>query len=118
MKTKYWIGLLALLLAVSIGLSVLLLGNSAPAQTVEVISRGKLLYTLPLNIDRTVTVETPQGFNTVTVKDGKVAVTEADCPDGHCMARGFCAGGPQIVCLPHRLVLKFTGKTQLDGITG
>lgn len=118
MKTKYWILILSLLLILSVGLSLFLLDSGAPADTVQVLSQGKVLYTLSLNKDQTVTVETDLGRNTVTIRDGKVAVTEADCPDGYCMARGFCSSGPQIVCLPNRLVIQFTGSTPLDGISG
>lgn len=118
MKTKYWVLILSLLLALSIGLSLFLLDGGAPADTVQILSRGKVLYTLSLNKDQAVTVETDLGRNTVTVRDGKVAVTEADCPDGYCMARGFCSSGPQIVCLPNRLVIQFTGSAPLDGISG
>lgn len=117
MKTKYWIIVLALLLVASTAAAFFLSGNSQPADTVQVLSEGKLLHTLSLNQDQTITVETARGSNTVTVKDGKVAVTEADCPDGYCMARGYCSGGTQIVCLPHRLVLQFA-RSELDGISG
>lgn len=117
MKTKYWIILLCLLLVLSTVAAFFLTNDRVPADTVQVLSEGKLLHTLSLNKDQTVTVETARGSNTVTVKDGKVAVTEADCPDGYCMARGFCSGGRQIVCLPHRLVLQFA-HSELDGISG
>ena len=118
MKTKYWILILCALLLVCIGLSLWLLLPRQDAAAVEVYSQGKLLYTLPLSEDTAVTIQTEQGTNTVTVKDGKVAVTAASCPDHHCMNRGFCAGGTQIVCLPNRLVLKFTDQTLIDGISG
>lgn len=117
MKTKYWIIAIAVLLVISIGASFLLYNNKE-SSAVQVYSQGKLLYTLPLSVDTTVTVETEHGVNTVTVKDGKVAVTEASCPDHYCMKRGWCAGGNQIVCLPNRLVLQFTDKAPLDGVSG
>ena len=118
MKTKYWILGLSLLLAISVLLSLWLF-RPQQAGAVQVISRGQVLYTLPLSVDTQVTVETELGTNTVKVKDGKVAVTAADCPDKHCMNRGFCGGGAQIVCLPNRLVLAFTeGTGGLDGMVG
>ena len=117
MKTRYWILLIVALLILSI-VAGILLNNNKEAAAVQVWSEGTLLYTLPLNLDTTVTVETDQGCNTITVQDGKVAVTEADCPDHYCMKRGFCSGGMQIVCLPNRLVLKFTGTAPLDAISG
>jgi len=110
--------LLCFVAAVCLGLSLWLLLPGEDASAVEVWSEGKLLYTLPLSQSQAVTVKSSHGTNTVTVKDGKVAVTEADCPDGHCMARGFCSSGAQIVCLPNRLVLKFTHQGAVDSVTG
>lgn len=118
MKTKSWIAILAALAAICLGLSLWLLWPGESASAVKVISEGKVLYTLPLSQDTQVTVTADGGTNVVTVKDGKVAVTEADCPDGYCMARGWCSGGTQIVCLPNRLVLEFVGSTTVDGVTG
>ena len=117
MKTKTWIILIAILLVLSIG-AALLLYNNKEAAAVQVWSEGKLLYTLPLDLDTTVTVQTKAGTNTVTVKDGKVAVTDADCPDQYCMKRGFCSGGAQIVCLPNRLVIRFVGQQEVDAAAG
>lgn len=117
MKTKIWILILALVLLICAGLSVWLL-RPTDAAAVEVWSEGELVKTVSLSVDQTFAVETEKGVNVITVQNGKVAVTEADCPDKYCMARGFCSGGTQIVCLPNRLVLKFTGKTAVDGVTG
>ncbi len=117
MKTKIWILILALVLLVCAGLSAWLL-RPTDAAAVEVWSEGKRIKTVSLSVDQTFAVETEKGVNVITVQNGKVAVTEADCPDKYCMARGFCSGGTQIVCLPNRLVLKFTGKTAVDGVTG
>ena len=117
MKTKYWILLFCLLLVVSVGLSLWLFWPQ-PAGFVQISAQGQLLHTLPLQVDTVVTVETDLGTNVITVKDGKVAVTEADCPDKYCVARGFCSGGAQIVCLPNRVVLTFVGKSGFDGMVG
>lgn len=110
--------LLAVVLLICGGLSLLLLRPGQNAARAEVWSEGKMLYTLDLAVDREVTVTTEQGSNTVTVRDGKIAVTDADCPDHYCMARGWCSGGAQIVCLPNRLVIKFVGEQQIDGVAG
>ena len=118
MKTKVWIGIFVAVLAVCVGLSVLFLLPGQEASYVEIRSEGKLLYTLPLSVDQQLTVTSENGTNVVTVRDGKVAVTEADCPDGYCMDRGFCSGGAQIVCLPNRLVLHFVGQTDVDFVVG
>ena len=118
MKTKFWILLVAAFLVVNVGLSLWLLLPGEDAAYAEVWSEGKLLYTLSLSENREVTVETDRGVNIVTVRNGRIAVTHADCPDGYCMERGFCASGAQIVCLPNRLVIRFSGEQELDGVSG
>ncbi len=118
MKTKFWVFLLVGILAVCLGLSVLLLMPAEPAAFVQVYADGKLQQTLDLRKDAVVTVQTLYGINVVTVKNGMVAVTEASCPDKHCMNRGFCNSGAQIVCLPNRVVLRFTNTGGIDGVVG
>lgn len=118
MKTKTWALLLAAVLAVCVALSFWLLLPGADAQRIEIISEGKVLYTLSLDVDQAVTVTTASGTNTVTIQNGSVAVTEANCPDHYCMQRGWCSGGADIVCLPNRLVIRFLGEQEIDGVAG
>lgn len=118
MKTKTWIIILAAVLVLCAGLSALLLLPSGQAGQAEIWSDGKLLYVLELSVDQELTVESTNGSNTVTVKDGAIAVTEADCPDHYCMHRGFCSSGAQIVCLPNRLVIKFIAQQEIDAAVG
>lgn len=118
MKTKIWILLISLVLAFCIGLSLWLYRPGQTASAAEIWSEGKLLHTVGLNTDQTLTVTSSYGTNVITVKDGAIAVTEADCPDKYCIHRGFCSSDMQIVCLPNRLVIKFTGNQSLDGVVG
>ena len=117
MKTKYWLLVIGGILLVCAVLSALLLGGGE-ADYAEVYSDGKLLYIMDLHIDREETVHSDYGTNVITVKDGAVAVTHADCPDGYCMKRGFCTGGTEIVCLPNRLVIRFGAQQEIDAAVG
>ena len=117
MNTKYWIGILAAVLLLCLALSLLTLGGEA-ASRAQITLDGKLVRVVDLSIEQEFTVETEKGYNLVTVKDGKIAVTDASCPDHYCMARGFCNGGAQIVCLPNRLVIEFLGEAEIDGVVG
>ena len=117
MKNKYWIMAVGALFALCLAL-VLFTGNDAPAQTAQVVSNGKVIRTLDLSEELEFTVTTDKGTNTVTVRDGKIAVTEADCPDQYCVRQGFCNSGAQIVCLPHALVISFLGESEIDGAVG
>ena len=114
MKTKYWILIFAAVLAVCIFLSLPLL-NQEQARYARITSHGELVKTVDLAIDQEFTVD---GKNTVTVRDGAIAVTWADCPDHYCMNRGFCTGGTDIVCLPNRLVIEFVGEQVVDAAVG
>lgn len=119
MKTRTWILLLAAALVICLGLSVFLLRPQDDAAFAEIISQGKVVKTVDLRVDQQFTVTTPQGgSNVVTVRGGKIAVTEANCPDHYCMDRGFCSSGAQIVCLPNRLVIRFLGEQAIDGVVG
>ena len=118
MKTKTWIILFAVLLLVCIALSIPLLMSGDAATYAEIISEGKLLHTLDLRKNQSVMIYSGSGYNKVTVRDGKIAVTEADCPDHYCMHRGYCNGGTEIVCLPNRLVIRFLGGETVDAAVG
>ena len=118
MKTKYWIALLTLTLIGCIAASFLLLFPGKEAARAEIRSEGKVVRTVDLHIDQQFTITTANGRNVITVKEGKIAVTEASCPDHYCMDRGFCSGGTEIVCLPNRLVIHFLGEQEIDGVVG
>ncbi len=118
MKTKYWIMLLCAVLVLCLGLSIAVLMPSEPARYAEIRSDGKIVKTVDLQLDQEFRVEMGEHYNTVTVRDGKIAVTSATCPDRHCMNRGFCQSGPAIVCLPNKLVIEFLGEQEVDAAVG
>ncbi len=86
-----------------------------PARFARVLSGGQEIAVVDLSQDREFTVAEK---NTVTVRDGKIAVTWADCPDHYCMKRGWCQGGAPIVCLPNKLTIEFLGEQTVDGAVG
>ena len=117
MKNKYWIMILG---AVVMWCLVLMVVSKpdGPAGMAR-IKYGSNVLTVRLNEDQTHTFRSDSGgYNTVTVRDGEIAVTEADCPDQYCVQRGFCSGGAPIVCLPHGLVIEFLGEQEIDGLLG
>ena len=118
MKSKYWAVLLFCLVVSSLALSYFLMSGSAPSGVAEVRSHGTLIRTVDLRIDQEFTVTDDTGSNVITVRDGKIAVTWADCPDGYCVDRGYCNSGTQIVCLPHGLVITFLGENEVDFAVG
>ena len=117
MKNKYWILIFGAVFVLCAAL-VLYPKNNTPARTAQVASDGEIIRTLDLTAPQEFMVSTDGGYNVITVKDGKIAVTEADCPDQYCVRQGFCNSGAQIVCLPHKLVISFLGETEIDGAVG
>lgn len=51
-----------------------------------------------------------ENSNIVVIENGKVRVTEADCPDGICKEyRPISYVGETIICLPHKVVIEIVG---------
>lgn len=119
MKTKYYIVILSALLLFCCVLSVFLLRSEGGATHAQIYSGGTLVNTVDLRIDQEFTVSLADGsYNVITVQGGKIAVTEASCPDQYCARRGFCNGGAQIVCLPNSLIIRFVEDAEVDFAVG
>ena len=118
MSTRRWLLIFAAAALLLMALNIFLL-QGGHADTAEVWLDGERIAVLPLAVDTEMTVQTPDGrWNHIVVSGGVIAVTEANCPDGVCVARGTARGGAPIVCLPHRLVIRFTGSGTIDGVAG
>ena len=85
-----------------------LMGANTNADTATVVIREgeQNVYELPLSQNTTKSVTTDLGTNLIEIKDGRVHVEEADCPNQDCVHQGWIdAAGEQIVCLPHKLTV-------------
>ena len=116
-KTKIWIAvLLSVVLLGLLGFFALsrLGGGTIAVITVEGQEYKRIdLSRVTESYD--IEIDTKYGHNTVHVAPGRIAVTQADCPDGICVAQGAIdRGGIPIVCMPHRLVVKIEG-SGIDG---
>ena len=118
MKTKIWIALIAVLLVICGGLSILTMMPQEASSYAEISSQGKVVRTVNLQIDQQFQIGSGDHKNTITIQDGKIAVTEATCPDHYCTKRGFSNSGTDIVCLPNRLVIHFLGVPEIDAVSG
>ena len=118
MKNKTWFLLLGGILALCALCSIPLLLPGDASTHAEILSDNEIVRTVDLRIEQTFTVESQWGTNVITVRGGKIAVTEASCPDHYCMHRGYCNSGSQIVCLPNRLVIRFVENQGIDGAVG
>ena len=84
--------------------------------TVVIKDADGMTLELSLAEDTTRTVTSSAGTNVVEIKDGRVRVSEADCPNQDCVHQGWIdTPGKQIVCLPHKLTVNVVSA---DGSAG
>jgi len=78
---------------------------------------GKEILRAPLAQDGAYPLESDGCAYELTVKNGQVAMTHADCPDQTCVRTGAISQkGQRIVCLPGRLIVRISGEAELDGV--
>ena len=76
---------------------------------------GKQYGTYSLSKDRTIEIN---DTNICEIKDGKVTMIEADCPDKLCVhQKAISTKGGTIVCLPNKVVLEIDSSEKPDSIT-
>ncbi len=93
--------------------------NSLPAGQVQVKVEGKVVGIYSLEKDREIELDY-KGENTVVIKDGKVKMVYANCPDQYCVKhREISRNGESIICLPNQVVVSVTGgeEQDADGVT-
>lgn len=89
---------------------------------VNIEVNGKLLYALPLNVDRTVEVEGSIGKTVVEISGNRARIKTSPCFNSYCVHQGWISAGA-VICLPNRVLVNITGHTDkkhkgIDGITG
>lgn len=118
MKAKTWLLLFSLLSLLLTALSAVLLLGGAQAEYAEIYSDGKLIVTLELSKDTEYRVERGETWNVLAVQDGKISVSSASCSSQDCVHHAPADRGAPIVCLPNRLVIKFTNSSAYDALVG
>lgn len=85
----------------------------------EIYQDGELLKTVPLDEDQEF-VLTGKYHNTVTVRDGQIAVTDSDCPGTDCVSCGWIgSSGRSIVCLPNGIEIRVVSESgDVDFVVG
>ena len=94
-------------------------GESRGAVYAEIYRDGELLQTVPLDQDQEF-VLTGTYSNTVTVRDGQIAVTASDCPGTDCVSCGWIgSSGRSIVCLPNGIEIRVVSESgDVDFVVG
>jgi hypothetical protein len=110
---------------------LLLLSFSGIIFVKEVLSKGRTVlievdsrpvYVLPVDKDKTVSVEGPMGKTVVEIRNHRVRITESPCHNKLCIKQGWIESG-SIICLPNRVVVTIGNQEDesdkiVDAITG
>jgi len=84
--------------------------DSGEHEYIEIVQDGEVIERIDLLTaeDRVFRIESGEGWNEVTIKDGIISITDADCPDHTCVKTGELRSEyVPIVCLPHKLLIRF-----------
>lgn len=119
-SNRFWLLTLGLIAAACVLCAALLPLLSSPGTVAEVYQNGKFLQTLRLDEPLGYTLFASNGgSNTITVRDGRICVSHATCPDQICVKQGWVnTDATPIVCLPNGLVIQVKGGDRdIDGQT-
>lgn len=107
MKKKDIILVIVVLLIAGVSYSVMHFMRLGEGHFAQVSVDGKVQGTYSLDKDRTIEIKSSKGKNILIIKDGKVEMKEADCPDKYCVKQGKIKNiGETIVCLPNKVVIE------------
>lgn len=75
----------------------------------QIVKDGEILYTFNLDFERdqSLKIECGDGYNIIDITERSIRVSDASCPDKTCVKMGRLVSGVPIVCLPHKLVIRF-----------
>ena len=104
MKKKELLFIIGILLAALLLWGGLQLFGSSSYGTVQIEVNGELYGTYSLSEDQIIAIG---DTNVCEIKDGKIRMTEASCPDHLCIQQGAIdSKGGMIVCLPNKIVIE------------
>ena len=113
MKQRVLIAVAAAIFAAGIVGCLLLLFAPSDHNKVLIRRDGEVLYSLDLSKETNRTFVIPYGgsSNTIEIRDGRIRVMEAECPDKVCVRTGWLSSSAiPIVCLPNHLVITFASE--------
>ena len=118
MRTKYWILLFAVLLALFTA-AALLIPRVGGGSIANIYREGVCIMSVDLDKvgeGYSFTLEDEDGhINVVEVEHGRIRVASANCPDGVCVHTGWISTGVRpIVCLPAKLEIRLERSPRAD----
>lgn len=102
---------IVLFLLLGAGAAFVLAGNAPRGARVVVEQTGRVVFSAPLAIDRTVTLTGPLGETVLEIRDGQACITSSPCPHKVCIGMGRIARqGELLACVPNELLVRIEGQ--------
>ena len=99
--------LIAAVLAISLISFAAIKMTQKDGKEVIVTVEGKEVYKTSIKKDQIYQIPEKNGTNVMQIKDGKVTMIEATCPDHYCMKqKAVDEHGGSIICLPNKVVIE------------
>ncbi len=122
MKKSAVVTLIILGVLIASSIAAIIASGVPSSQTVLVFSDGKCIKRLDLSLvtePYELQVKSADGgTNTLLIENGRICVKSADCPDKTCVNSGWLNGSLPIICIPHRLEIRFEGSgDSMDGVS-
>ena len=114
MKTRNWILLFAAVILICAACGVFLMNRAPAGDRIGIYQDGEELYTIDLSAvsePYEIELRTDRGVNVIYIEPDGAYVKSADCPDQICVHHEKLtkSAGMPIICLPNRVVVKWTG---------
>ncbi|MDO4170829.1 MAG: NusG domain II-containing protein [Lachnospiraceae bacterium] len=114
MKKRDFILIAVLLIIAGLSFGFIKLTAKSGNQVIVTID-NKEVATASLTKNQKITVPLKNEKNMISIRDGKVTMESADCPDQICVKhKPISKSGETIVCLPHKVVVEIIGEKESD----
>ena len=113
MKKKDFIFIFLVLLVLAVSFPII--KNTAKGgNTVKITVDGKVFAEMPLSQNCEIPIN---NTNIAVIENGSVYMKYASCPDKLCMHQGKVSDSSRkIICLPNRVVIEITKKSEIDTV--
>ena len=89
---------------------------SSDGSSVLIYLDGELYAEKSLNENSVTDID---GLMQVVIENGKAYVKNSVCPNGACEhSAPVSSSGESIICLPNKIMIKISGETEMDAISG
>jgi hypothetical protein len=102
---------IVLTLLLASGAAFVLLGKAPRGARLVVEQQGKILFTAPLAVDRSVILTGPLGETLLEIRGGHACITSSPCSHKVCIGMGQIARqGELLACVPNDLLVRIEGE--------